>query len=223
MTDVLVIGIDGLSVPHYEELKENGVIPNLSGLIEDSAWGELRSTVPPQTPPAWISFITGKNPGKHGIFGFSKVDEGTGERAVYSYSDVATEDMFDYLEAEGKTVGAMNIPFTYPPHEVDGFLISGFPTEGIETFTYPAELGEELQAEGYKVRVQDEDDEDEYVDVVRQRGETMRRLLRERDPDVFVGVFKENENAHHQYWEEPLLERIYAAMDEEIGKLLEMV
>lgn len=43
------------------------------------SWGNLRSTVLPVPPPAWASFMTGMNPGKHGVYGFYSPCEGTYE------------------------------------------------------------------------------------------------------------------------------------------------
>ena len=51
-------------------MREAGELPNLKRLMGEGAYGDLTSTIPPIIPVAWTSFMTGKNPGKHGTFGF---------------------------------------------------------------------------------------------------------------------------------------------------------
>ncbi|MEJ2559378.1 MAG: alkaline phosphatase family protein, partial [Anaerolineae bacterium] len=64
----LVIGLDGASFSLLRPLMECGQMPFLAKLASAGASGILRSTLPPVTAPAWASFLTGKNPGKHGLF-----------------------------------------------------------------------------------------------------------------------------------------------------------
>src|SRR3989304_3517354 len=69
---VMIIGLDGATFDIISPMVEAGRLPTFSELMIKGTWGNLMSTVPPLTPPAWTSFMTGKNPGKHGIFGFSR-------------------------------------------------------------------------------------------------------------------------------------------------------
>src|SRR5205807_10665929 len=67
---LLVIGLDGASFNVLDPLIEKGYLPNLSRLISAGSRADLETTFPPITAVAWSSFMTGKNPGKHGIFEF---------------------------------------------------------------------------------------------------------------------------------------------------------
>src|SRR5262249_39757576 len=73
---VLVIGLDGATFRLLGPMMEAGELPELSRLVASGCHGELRSTFPPVTPTAWASFMTGKNPGKHGIMGFRGAPRG---------------------------------------------------------------------------------------------------------------------------------------------------
>ena len=64
---VLVIGLDGATLDLIGPWADDGKLPHISRLMREGVSGELRSTVPPVTGPAWTSFMTGKGPGKHGI------------------------------------------------------------------------------------------------------------------------------------------------------------
>jgi len=65
---ILVIGLDGISPELLDLLAEKEIFTNISSLIDGGIRGELESTFPYNTWPAWTSFATGVYPGKHGIF-----------------------------------------------------------------------------------------------------------------------------------------------------------
>ena len=49
--------------------------------------------------------------------------------------------LWQILGDHGLKVGSVNVPMTYPPTPVNGFLVSGFETPGPESdFVYPPEL-----------------------------------------------------------------------------------
>src|SRR5205823_1496995 len=92
----------------------------------------LRSTCPPVSAPAWVTFLTGKQPGKHGVFNFQNLDgrrySGFSETLVNSsYFRGAT--LLDHLgRASDVRSLAYRIPMTYPAWEVpNGVLVSGPP------------------------------------------------------------------------------------------------
>ena len=76
---VLVIGLDGATFDLLTPWSEQGVLPNLKALVDRGVSGPLRSIFPPVTAPAWVTFQTGKNPGKHGIFEFLQHNAGSFE------------------------------------------------------------------------------------------------------------------------------------------------
>jgi len=145
---VLVIGIDGATFDIINPLIDGGKLPNLKKLIRSGASGILKSTFPPMSPPAWVSFMTGKNPGSHSIFGFREYDARSyncyGVNMINS-SFFSGKTIFDILSSKGLKVGVFKVPLTYPPWKVNGVMVSGFPSPDLrKAFTYPPELGEKL-------------------------------------------------------------------------------
>jgi predicted AlkP superfamily phosphohydrolase/phosphomutase len=67
---VIVIGLDGLEPGIVEAMLERGELPNLARIRAAGSYSRLKTTYPAQTPVAWSSFVTGTNPGGHGIFDF---------------------------------------------------------------------------------------------------------------------------------------------------------
>jgi len=74
---VIVLGIDGMDPVLLRRFVDMGEMPTFKKLMESGFWGPLRTTMPPQSPVAWSSFITGTNPGGHGIFDFIHRDPKT--------------------------------------------------------------------------------------------------------------------------------------------------
>jgi len=144
---LLIIGLDGASFNTFDLLKKKGVsLPYIDGLIANGVKGDLTSTIPPVTAPAWVSFMTGKNPGKHGIFDFIKITGADMGRRVISYNDIEERTLWSILSDAGKKVIVINFPITYPPPKVEGFLVSGMMTPlQANRFTYPASFQEEIK------------------------------------------------------------------------------
>jgi predicted AlkP superfamily phosphohydrolase/phosphomutase len=74
---VLVLGIDGMSPDILVRLVAEGRMPHFARLIKEGDFRKLQSSIPPQSPVAWSNFITGMNPGAHGIYDFLHRDPAT--------------------------------------------------------------------------------------------------------------------------------------------------
>jgi len=173
---VIVIGLDGATFNILDPLLEKGLLPNLAGLIEEGTRGILSSTLPPMTAPAWASFMTGVNPGKHGLFNWRTRFQDTKETWV-STNNIHSAKLWDILSEAGHRVGVMGVPLTYPPQPVNGFLVSGMLTPNKEVeYTYPLSVKQEVEemAQGYVIDV---DIEGENRDLGTTRG--IESLLRE--------------------------------------------
>jgi predicted AlkP superfamily phosphohydrolase/phosphomutase len=146
---VLVVGFDGATFDIIRPLIDQGRLPNLANMLKEGVHGDLRSTIPPVTPGAWTSFFTGKNPGKHGIYDFQALDPET-----YSFSTVRTDlhaekTLWNLLSDAGLRSIIWDVPFTYPPRPLNGWMLTGYGTPRTEgtVFTYPPTLEDDLPAD----------------------------------------------------------------------------
>jgi predicted AlkP superfamily phosphohydrolase/phosphomutase len=202
--------MDGAEPSIINRLIERGELPNISKVMREGASGTLTSTVPAISAPAWASFMTGVQPGKHGIFGFeSRVSRGYVPRLVTS-ADISAPTVFDMLSAAGKRVAAVNVVMSYPPKKLNGILVAGFlaPMEAlIQDFTYPPELAGELARRGYKVEpeVLIYQSKQRYVDevfsVMEKRAEVAMEIFNQERWDCFMVVFTSVDRLQHRFWQ----------------------
>ncbi|TKJ41614.1 hypothetical protein CEE37_03345 [candidate division LCP-89 bacterium B3_LCP] len=150
---LLILGLDGFDPDLFAIWKDH--LPNLARLADNGFFARINSTTPPMTFPAWSTFLTGVNPGIHGIFDFTERKEdrlsvrfiNATHRRVPSFLRVASE--------AGFCVGSVGIPTTYPPEPLNGFQISGFdsplPSKADASYVYPQELAAKInrKAGGY--------------------------------------------------------------------------
>jgi len=143
---VLMLGLDGATWDVLGPLMDQGVMPTLRSLVETGASGPLESTKPPITPAAWTTFMTGKGPGRHGIIDFLRYDPETHRLVFNDNQKIRQKTIWQILSEKNFRVGSINVPMTFPPEKVNGFMISGFDTPTGRDFTYPPELQDEILA-----------------------------------------------------------------------------
>lgn len=149
---VVVIGLDAADWSFLMPWINDGKLPTFKKLLEGGTWSELWSTLPPVTFPAWKCYSTGKNPGKLNVFWWLNVDFKKEKIGVNSSTSFKSKEIWDYLGKEDIRVGIINMPSTYPPKKVNGFMISGFPSFEDWSYVYPSRLKEELRKKfRYKV------------------------------------------------------------------------
>ena len=74
---VVILGVDGMDPALLQQFLDEGRMPNFSELMDRGDFSPLETSVVPQSPVAWSAFITGMDPGGHGIFDFLHRDPGT--------------------------------------------------------------------------------------------------------------------------------------------------
>jgi predicted AlkP superfamily phosphohydrolase/phosphomutase len=208
---VLVIGLDGVTFDLLGPWIEAGELPNLQRLMEMGASGRLRTTLPPISSSSWSSFVTGVNPGKHGLVDFVYPSADSYKVTMINSTSRQTRALWDWLNDAGKKVGLLGIPTTYPTEPVDGFMISGFLSPGPDSeWAYPAELKEQLRAElgefllSPNERYRSTSRLDRFLEDLTASVENRTRaalyLMRNRPSDLFVVVYWDTDMVQHETW-----------------------
>jgi len=145
VSKVFIISLDGATFDVLRPLMDQGYMPNLARLSQEGIAAGLESVIPWVTAPAWTSFMTGKNPDKHGVFDFTRFEEDTYRWQVNNSTSIQSKTIWQLLSEQGKRVIVLNLPYTYPPYPVNGVMVSGWDAPLLqEGFTYPAELSREI-------------------------------------------------------------------------------
>jgi predicted AlkP superfamily phosphohydrolase/phosphomutase len=122
----LLIGLDGATFTVLDPLMERGLMPALQQIVSGGVRAPLRTVMPPLTPPAWTSLMTGKRPGQHGVFDFFQKESPDSEYFQFASSqDVRTDTIWSLASRHGKRVVSLNFPLMFPPPEVDGYVVPG--------------------------------------------------------------------------------------------------
>ena len=135
---IVVLGLDGATFDLIKPWAAEGHLPVLQRIMREGAYGSLGSTVPPMTAPAWTSFATGCNPGKHRLYDWIAREPDSYRFTPVTALDGTAPTLYSMLSGYGRKVVALNVPMTYPPVPVNGVMVSGMPTPSTDvTFTYP--------------------------------------------------------------------------------------
>jgi len=111
----------------------------------------MDSVHPAVSSVAWASFVTGKQAGKHGIYGFVDREEGAYKMTFPLSTSLKSKNIWEILSDAGKRVFGMNVPVTYPPRPVRGILIGGFLCCDLAKVAYPPEVCRYLESIDYQI------------------------------------------------------------------------
>jgi predicted AlkP superfamily phosphohydrolase/phosphomutase len=207
MNKVLLIGLDGATLDLIEPWARQGLLPNLASLMSQGAYGRLTSVMPVLSSAAWSSFMTGKNPGKHSIYDFVRRAPDSYRLRVVNHTHNRGDSLWKILSSHGRKVGVINVPMTYPPEEVNGFIVTGLGTPDYKTFTYPEDLGKDLLTRGYRVNKKvyyHPGNESQYLhelyDIAEKQFQTTQWLLSTQPWDFFMVVFFDTDQMAHYFW-----------------------
>ncbi len=229
-TRVFVIGLDGATFDLIDPWVNEGKLPNLKRMLERSTYGRLESTIPPITPPAWTSFTTGVNPGKHGVRDFFTLKPNSSEKVLVNSSHVRSKRFWDLAGERGKKSIILYVPFTYPLQKIEGVIVSGIPTPSQGEYIYPKEMKSELEEKvgRWWVKLDEYSDfqEEAFLEGIFQSLEARFRVadyLMHKEWDFFAFVIMETDWVQHVLWgrKDQCLLPLYLKIDGMIGHFME--
>lgn len=153
---LIVLGLDGCDPKLLQRFIDEGKLPHFQRLQQQGSFHPLETSNPAQSPVAWATFITGLDPGGHGLFDFIHRDPES-MAPVSSMSEVDDggkahllrkgRPFWEHLEAAGIPATLLKIPVSFPPPRAPGRLLSGMGTPDLEgsygTFSYYTAADEE--------------------------------------------------------------------------------
>jgi predicted AlkP superfamily phosphohydrolase/phosphomutase len=232
---VAMLGLDGVGAPLVEALTDAGVMPRLAALRRTGTLARMRSSLPTVSSVSWASIVTGANPGRHGIFGFTDVTRDGYATTFPNATHLRAPTLWDALGARGKTSIVLNVPGTYPAKDIVGVLVAGFVAVHLERAVRPASVLDLLARHDYRIDVDyvnaDQRPEAFFTDLfatLAARRRVFRHFLGSEPWDCFLGVVTETDRLHHYFWHawadvtHPWHQRFldfYGALDALIGEV----
>jgi predicted AlkP superfamily phosphohydrolase/phosphomutase len=218
---VAVFGLDGVTFDLIRPWLDEGRMPYLARLMQEGAYGNLRSTIPPVSASAWASFVTGTNPGQHGLVDFTYPAEDGYEIQITNGRTRAVPALWELVNAAGGQAGVVSMPMTYPPQPLNGFMLCSFLTPSQESdYTYPPVLKEEVRkaAGPFPLHMSEKgrgQDPAIFVRAVKQmeidRAQAIKHLMQNYPWDLFLYVFETTDNLQHEVWH--LLDKTHPLYD----------
>ncbi len=240
---VFSIGLDGGTFDLMDPWIKEGHLPNIRRLIQRGTRASLRSVVLPFTPQAWGSFMTGMNPGNHGVFGFKEKEEGKYSFQFVNNKSIRSRTLWKYLSDHGKKAILVNIPMTYPPESIDGIIVGGMDSPGVDSdFTYPSDIKSEILAleKDYVIHLHvgagylDSDKKrrkavEALLQMVSSREKVILHFMDNYPWDFFAVNFSAIDQAQHHFWKylegdnefQEVILKIYKRVDEAVGRICE--
>jgi predicted AlkP superfamily phosphohydrolase/phosphomutase len=223
---LIIVGLDGATFDVIDPLLEQGQLPCLAKLISEGTRAGLLSTIPYATIPAWPSFMTGKNPGRHGVFDFFTIEEG--KRRLVSSRDMRSPTLWQLLSDQDKRSVVMNVPATYPPTHINGVLVTGMLTPADSPFASPPEVTSLLHevAGGYRINCQShlfgEQLLNDVFDVTEKQKRAFLTLLRRDDWDFAMLMLRATDVIQHHFWEEQdVVQACYRMVDGCVSEIVD--
>jgi predicted AlkP superfamily phosphohydrolase/phosphomutase len=209
---VVVVGFDGAPPHLLRRWAEEGHLPNFARVYREGAGGIMASTPQCNSAPAWSSFATGVNPGRHGIFSFMNRVPGSYSSKRIDANDRDGTAFWEIAGAQGARCAVLNVPVTYPVRPVNGVQVADWlcPSLNAPDATYPAELAGEIQQQvpGYAFHAdvkrhflagKHATAIEQLHQGIEQKAEVGRMIFEKEDWDLFVLVFVETDAAQHYY------------------------
>ena len=229
--EVVVVGFDGASWSFLETLIKDGELPVIGGLLEDGLWGDLESTLPPITFPAWHSLFTGLNPGRIGVFEFAQVDRSARRIRINTPRMLRGEAVWKIAGRRGLRSVVVNVP-TARVEEVNGVIVGG-PFSAASRLVYPPSYRLVLRLVGYesypveltKVFLQHYKQPENLFRIVKRTVDSrfkLARLLAEKvKPSLLVLVLFLTDSIQHFYWGSDLFHEMWRYLDLKLGELVD--
>ncbi len=126
-------------------------MPFCRSLFEHTPIQSMNSVYPTISCVAWATYMTGRNPGQHNIFGFIDRTLSPFSMTIPNGSNLASPPLWQTLGTADIPVLVMNVPVTYPPDSVNGTMVSGFLGVRLEKSVFPPDLIEPLESFGYLI------------------------------------------------------------------------
>lgn len=205
---VIVLGIDGVPCSLLKRFMDEGIMPNLAGIVKAGTLTDMTASIPEISSTSWTTFMTGVNPGRHGIYGFMELQKDSYKWRFPNSLDIKSDTLWDIAGRHNKKSIVLNLPSTYPARQLNGILAAGFVALDLKKATYPESAYEYLKNIGYRMDV-DTQKAKESLSALSEdiqktfevRKKAILYFMDNHEWDLFIGTVTETDRLHHYLWE----------------------
>ncbi|QPJ65315.1 MAG: hypothetical protein G3M78_07895 [Candidatus Nitrohelix vancouverensis] len=223
----LALGLDGVSFTLLERYINDGHLPEFKKIRQQGhSLTQMDASIPDVSSTSWTSFMTGSNPGEHGIFGFVDLLPNSYEIFFPNFTNITAPTVWEIMEngSSGKTSLLsgnyknkftrdirsiiLNIPQTYPAQKLNGLMTAGFVCPDLKTGTFPQSLYNYLISIGYipdvdatKAVSAPEEFFSELFLALDKRLLAYEHLMENESWDLFMGGITETDRLHHFFYD----------------------
>lgn len=202
----VILGIDGVPFELMEDLSNKNILPNFKDLKKEFIFKKLKSSIPHISSVSWSSIITGKNPGEHGIYGFTEMIENTYSLKFPNFNALKSKTFWQKNPEQKYAI--INVPSTYPPKKLNGIHIAGFIALELEKAVYPKAYIDILKELNYKIDIDtklahQQSKEffiNELFNILEIRKKVFNFLWNELNWNIFMPVITGSDRIGHFLW-----------------------
>jgi predicted AlkP superfamily phosphohydrolase/phosphomutase len=200
----VLIGLDGTPCTLIKRFIADGTMPRTAELVSKGTLLQMDTSIPDISSVAWSSFMTGANPGRHGIYGFLDLLPNSYKIYFPNSGHIKSETLWEVATRAGRRSIVINVPSTYPAKPLNGILVSGFVAVDLNKATYPQSLVPKLREMDYRIdvdarKVQESHDAlmGDILKTLERRVETLFYLFDKEPWDLFIGVITATDRLQH--------------------------
>ena len=203
----MVIGIDGVPFELVHDLTQKGILPNFKRLMAKYGIKKTMAPLPEISSVSWTSFMTGANPGEHGVYGFMEVNRENYSYTYPSFKTLQVPVIWDVPGNKEKHTIVINLPGTYPARPINGILVAGFVAIDLEKAVFPMSLYPRLKKMNYRVDADVSLVNTDKVKFLKDLKETLGirydlyKKLEKKEPwDLFFFIITGTDRLHHFFF-----------------------
>lgn len=203
-----VVGLDGVPYSMLTKFMADGVMPNLARIGQGGRVTEMTVSLPEISSVSWSTFMTGKNPGEHGIYGFTDLHAGTYKMSFPSFRELKCDTIWDRLGEQKMRSVVINQPATYPARPIHGALVSGFVAIHLDKSVFPAKYLPTAKQMGYEVDLNAQEVKDNPTalfvkldELLEARRKLMDALWDDEKWNLMEVIVTGTDRLHHFMWD----------------------
>ncbi|HYK91846.1 MAG TPA: alkaline phosphatase family protein [Acidobacteriota bacterium] len=204
---VCVIGLDGVPYDLLLGLAQSGIMPAMHRLIQSGYLLKMKASLPEVSSVSWTSYMTGTNPGVHGIFGFTDLRENSYQIRFPNSLDVKSPTLWERLGEMGLKSIIINQPSTYPARKMEGALVAGFVAIELAKAVYPLSHLAALEKMGYQTDIDTQKARQDRTFLWKELNSTLEggrkafQYFWEQEWNLFEFVVTGTDRLHHYLWD----------------------